>query len=1023
MVARIALALWIFCSPAFAWTHGSSTANTAPIGFGLGGLTINVDQPFLNLMHAGQYWGATSGSIAITGVGAGAVDAASGTGSVTGTALTITTVSTGTYRKNQTVTGTGITGSSVITSGGDCSHGNEPCSFTLSQSSSATGSIAVAGSGHLVRISLASNAPVVEATVTASISTDPELGNLTTATGVTVSGNVMTVPNTNIMGTFATTSGTTCGANGCIVTGAGFPANTVINTDGSTTNTACGGVQCTGNRVDRSGTFALNNSFTVASGVTVTASNTLTPVLHVTAVSSGHIQQGAYVSAPATNGTTINISYTALTGTTGNYSLCDAFTCGTPAAQTQSSQTFLISSIRPNVSGVTGPTEANGCGSIIPVNDGASFDCVGLDYSGTTWGGAGSISIRYGEYNYAFNLDANGYPQSMTGSGMAAGITMTEYDLGSLNPSSGINSNGYDNTTQTGPFYSAGNYLVQYTGGSGGCGGTVTYGGDAACSSTVSQGTDVINVATATGSGISVQINNITGGYVHGMSMVYCGTYSATAYLPSHCSTGYDTLLANGENFNPVFVAKLKAGGTTRFMDWLQANNTAQVNFTQRPTLTQLFWHGIWSVNQTDPMPNGTPIEAMIQLANEAGMDPWFNMPLLATDAYVTSFANLVHSNLNSNLRAYVEWDNEIWNVCNGANPTYRPGLATSIAAFPNAANVCGGFREYFESLRATQARSLWKTAWGADANRVFGVMAGQGGGDGICSFGPLNCVLLQLAPGADGSNIATQWTAYGLRTDSGSSTSASITGTVMTAGGTTSGFKVGQFLTGNNVTSPTTIAFDANNTTPTSCGGSPCTGNTGNGTYGLTASSTASATSITGVAGASTNIDIFAVGKYLQPCGPVSSYDGFTNDQYFTQMNTGGLGCTGGSLATTVAEGQLDYNTVHAFGLPIVAYEIGQQFIAGGDTSAAQVFANGTRDARMGTTFQSLFGQLKSIGFDVMNYYVLTGQATHFGDFIGLENINQTTTPTYGGILTFNAANPCWWGSQAPWASAGGCR
>lgn len=1017
----VCVAAWAAASlPALSWTHGSSSSivnNQSPLGFGFGGQTFTVEQPFLNLIHSGSYWTGPSNDIALTNVSQGAADVATGTGSVAGTALTVTNVASGTFRKNQTVTGTSVTANSVISSGNDCNSASvgNPCTFTLSQASTAS-STSLTSSGHYVRISLSSNAPVIEATITGSISNDLEVQNLTTATGVTVSGNVMNIPSTNIAGTFLL---------GYIVQSTSITGNPTITANAGSGGTPCGGIACTGN--GGAGTYALSASFTVSVGESIKASNVLVPILHVTATSD-HVRSGAYLSA-GNKDTKINdqcppCGADQAIGQLGTYRVCDD-TC---ANQTLGSQTILLSGIGVGVGGVTGPTEANSCSSIIPVNDGHSFDCVGVDYSGTAWGGTGTMHLNYAEYQFVYQLDANGYLTSMatTNSATVPYVHIATVAGAGINAGSGINPTGRNGTAQIGPYYPSGQYVAQYIGGSGGCGGTVSYGNDGTCAQTVSQGYDVINV-TPSQNGIDIKINDVSGGYVHGMSLVYCGTYSASAYLPSHCSTGYDTLLANGAIFNPVFIAKAKIAGTLRFMDWMQTNNTIQQNWSGRPLTSQAFWTVTVSPNQNDPMPGGVPIEAMIALANEIGADPWFNMPPLATDNYITQFATLVHSTLQSNLRAYTEPGNEIWNGCFGSLQAFRYMMITSASVYPNYLNLCDANRQYYESLRAMQTRSLWKTAWGSDANRVFGVLSGQGGAGGSCSSGRnsnLNCTLLTQLPGEDGSSIATQWTAYGLRTDTGSSSSAAISGVVLTAGGTSSGLKVKQLLAGSNITSPTMIAFDASNTASTSCGGSPCTGNGGNGTYGLSAASTVSAEAITSAAVVASNIDVFAIGKYLENCVPVP--DSFTLDQFFTEMNVGGLiggDCPGGWLPATIAQAASDYVTAQGFILPMWAYEMGQQFVGGGDDTLSQLYANATRDPRMGTAFASLFANWKSIGATGANYFVMTSSALQFGDFLALENINQSTAPTYGAINVFNAANPCWWDSQAPWASAGGCR
>ena len=58
----------------------------------------------------------------------------------------------------------------------------------------------------------------------------------------------------------------------------------------------------------------------------------------------------------------------------------------------------------------------------------------------------------------------------------------------------------------------------------------------------------------------------------------------------------------------------------------------------------------------------GVPVEVMIQLVNEIGADPWFNMPHLADETYMRRFAEAVRDELDPALVAYVEYSNEVWN-------------------------------------------------------------------------------------------------------------------------------------------------------------------------------------------------------------------------------------------------------------------------------------------------------------------------------------------------------------------------
>jgi len=58
----------------------------------------------------------------------------------------------------------------------------------------------------------------------------------------------------------------------------------------------------------------------------------------------------------------------------------------------------------------------------------------------------------------------------------------------------------------------------------------------------------------------------------------------------------------------------------------------------------------------------GVPVEVMVSLANELDIDPWFNMPINASDDYVRGFAQYVQRSLEPGRKVRVELSNEVWN-------------------------------------------------------------------------------------------------------------------------------------------------------------------------------------------------------------------------------------------------------------------------------------------------------------------------------------------------------------------------
>jgi hypothetical protein len=112
----------------------------------------------------------------------------------------------------------------------------------------------------------------------------------------------------------------------------------------------------------------------------------------------------------------------------------------------------------------------------------------------------------------------------------------------------------------------------------------------------------------------------------------------------------------------------------------------------------------------------------MIALANQLDADPWFNMPHMATNDYITQFATLAHQQLASSRKVYVEYSNETWNYMFGQT---RWVQSQGLAIWPSARSPFEANRSHY-GMRVAEMCNSWKTAWGPDANRVVCVMASQ---------------------------------------------------------------------------------------------------------------------------------------------------------------------------------------------------------------------------------------------------------------------------------------------------------
>ena len=150
-----------------------------------------------------------------------------------------------------------------------------------------------------------------------------------------------------------------------------------------------------------------------------------------------------------------------------------------------------------------------------------------------------------------------------------------------------------------------------------------------------------------------------------------------------------------GAIFNPDWIKKIRDLRTVRFMDWMETNNSTQSSWQNRPKFEDAFWSH-----------KGAPLEIMIALSNHINADPWFNMPHLATDEYISNFATAVKESLNPQLKVYVEYSNEVWNwIFDQAHWAHKQSQL-------RWGNVEAGWVQYYAIKAANMAR-LWGEIFG----------------------------------------------------------------------------------------------------------------------------------------------------------------------------------------------------------------------------------------------------------------------------------------------------------------------
>ena len=189
-----------------------------------------------------------------------------------------------------------------------------------------------------------------------------------------------------------------------------------------------------------------------------------------------------------------------------------------------------------------------------------------------------------------------------------------------------------------------------------------------------------------------------------------------------------------GELFSAQYKSFLSYFTGIRFMDYLAITGNLQQHWADRVTPGQASQYQ--AVGGYGWQGKGGSLEYLVALANETGKDAWINLPVGVDDDYVTKLAQLLaygsdgtnpytsaqahpaYPPLNTNLKVYLEYGNELWN---GAY-----GLAAANQSLASAAVAAGGSPLAYDGStdptvwakrrvvdRTVRISSLFRSVWG----------------------------------------------------------------------------------------------------------------------------------------------------------------------------------------------------------------------------------------------------------------------------------------------------------------------
>lgn len=198
-----------------------------------------------------------------------------------------------------------------------------------------------------------------------------------------------------------------------------------------------------------------------------------------------------------------------------------------------------------------------------------------------------------------------------------------------------------------------------------------------------------------------------------------------------------------GVIFNPLWIEKVADLRVIRFMDWMFTNGAPQVTWEDRPLPQDATY--VW---------RGAPLEVMVALANQIGADPWVNMPHMADDGYIRGSAAYLRDHLAPDLKAHVEYSNEVWNFMFPQTVWARD---QALALWGDAAGDDAWMQ--FAGLRAAQMADIWRAEFTGQENRLTIVVGTHTGWPGLEE--PLLMAPLALAQGQLTAPPVTRFDAY----------------------------------------------------------------------------------------------------------------------------------------------------------------------------------------------------------------------------------------------------------------------
>lgn len=164
--------------------------------------------------------------------------------------------------------------------------------------------------------------------------------------------------------------------------------------------------------------------------------------------------------------------------------------------------------------------------------------------------------------------------------------------------------------------------------------------------------------------------------------------------------------------WHPAFVNGLTDVACLRWMDLTRTNHSSIQDWSDRPKISDARY----------TTTKGMPYELAVDMCNTLMKDAWLCVPHQATDAMVTSLADMVRDNLNGPLTVYIEYSNEVWN-----NQFEQAAYCETLGINSGLGTSAFQARLFYYSRRAVDVFNLFTASFGG-TDRIVRVMASQAG-------------------------------------------------------------------------------------------------------------------------------------------------------------------------------------------------------------------------------------------------------------------------------------------------------